>query len=65
MGNFEVVVWFTCLLVHNGIVISKKSSELVRSVRQGFEDIGQKSSLFKEKDKQVKNCNLTENSRPH
>lgn len=58
-GSFEVVVWFTCVFVHNGIVISKKSSEFSRSVRHGFEHIGQKSSLFKEKEKQVKNCNLT------
>lgn len=50
-GSFEVVVWFTCVFVHNGIVISKKSSEFSRSVRHGFEHIGQKSSLFKEKEK--------------
>lgn len=59
-GSSEVVVWFTCVFVHNGVVISKKSSEFSRSVRHDFEHIGQKSSLFKEKEKQVKNCNLTQ-----
>jgi len=57
-----VVVWFTCVFVHNGIVISKESSEFSRSVRHGFEHIGQKSSLFKQKEKRVKNCNLTQST---
>lgn len=46
-----MVLWFTCVFLHNDIVIRKKSSELSRSVAHDFEDVGQKSSLFKEKEK--------------
>lgn len=59
-GSFEVAVRFTCVFVHNGVVICKKSSEFSRSMRHGFEHIRQKSSLLKEN--KVKNCNLTQST---
>lgn len=65
-GQFGgVCVWFTCLFVHDDIVISKKRSEFSRSVRHGLEHVGQKSSLFEEEEKPVKSCNLTQRAAGH